>query len=183
MKTFSPATVRWVFCTVASGLAAMTLASWASAATENGSLGVSASLVHQCAVGTAALALGTLTVVNTNGTMATITGGNTVGIPWGCTNGTEATLSFGSGANSSGADRRMVSGSAGASNQYLEYQLKAGSSAGAPIGTAPVTLTGADGTNKTFTVWGGPVNSATNRSAKPADDYTDTVLLTITFVP
>lgn len=167
----------------AGSLILMAATSWAGAATGTGSLAVSASIVNQCAVGDAALALGAITLVSTNGTMATLSGGAAVDIPWGCTNGTAATLSFGLGNNTNGSDRRLVSTTAGASNQYIEYQLKADSSSGPAIGTTAVTLNGADGTNRTFTVWGGPVNSAANQAAKPGNDYTDAVLLTITFTP
>jgi spore coat protein U-like protein len=156
--------------------------SWAGTTTETGGLAVSARIVNQCAVGDAALSLGAITLVNTNGTMATLSGGSAVGIPWGCTTGTAATLSFGLGDNTNGSARRMLSNGAGTSNQYLEYQLKADSSSGPAIGTSAVTLVGADGSNKTFTVWGGPVDSVANRAAKPGS-YTDAVLLTITFAP
>jgi spore coat protein U-like protein len=166
---------------VAGGIALMAAASWA--ATDTGNLTVSATVANQCAVGDAALSLGAITLVNADGTMATLSGGATAAIPWACTNGTAATLGFGLGGNSSGTDRRLKSTTAGASNQYLEYALKVDSSSGAAIDTTAVALNGADGTNKTFTVWGGPVDSVANKAAKPATDYTDGVLLTITFTP
>jgi spore coat protein U-like protein len=155
----------------------------AEAASESGHLAVSATIPAQCAVGDAALAIGPITIVNSNGTTSTVSGGAGANIPWGCTNGTSATLAFSMGSNSTGTDRRLVSATAGSAPQYLEYQLKAGSAGGVTIGTTPVTLEGADGTNKTFTVWGAPVSSAANRTVKPAGDYTDSVLLTITFAP
>lgn len=167
----------------AGGLTTAAFACWAGSATDSGRLTVTASIPNQCSLGDSTLAMGAITVVSTNGTMATVSGGSGVDIPWGCTSGTSATLAFGLGSNSSGIDRRLVSTTAGTSTQYLEYQLKAGSSSGVAIGTTPVTLDGADGTNRTFTVWGAPVNSAANRTAKPAGDYTDTVSLTITFAP
>jgi len=93
---------------------------WAGQAADTGSLAVSASIVNQYAVGNAALALGAITLVNANGTMATLSGGSVVDIPWGCTNGTAATLSFGLGNNTNGSNRRLVSTTAGASNQSIE---------------------------------------------------------------
>jgi spore coat protein U-like protein len=155
----------------------------AFAGSETGQLAVSASVPAQCAVGDATLAMGPVTLVNANGTITGVSGGAAAVIPWGCTNGTSATLAFGMGTNSTGAGRRLISTTAGAAPQYLEYQLKTGSSGGAVIGTTPVTLDGADGTNKNFTVWGAPVNSAANRTVKPAGDYADSILLTITFAP
>jgi spore coat protein U-like protein len=152
------------------------------AATDTANLTVTASIANQCSVGAASLALGGITLVGTDGTMATLSGGNTVNIPWACTNGTDATLAFNLGANTTGTDRRMAS-AANVLNTF-EYQLKAGTtSAGTPLTDSPVALTGADGTNQTFAVWAGPVDSNANRAAKPATDYTDTVLLTITFTP
>jgi spore coat protein U-like protein len=159
------------------------VAAAAGAATDTGNLTVSATVANQCSVGDAALSLGAITLVNADGTMATLSGGTTAAIPWACTNGTAATLGFDLGGNSSGTDRRMKSTTAGASNQYLEYALKVDSSSGTAIDTTAVALSGADGTNKTFTVWGGPVASAANQAATPATDYTDSVLLTITFTP
>lgn len=153
------------------------------AAGETGLLAVSATIPAQCAVGEAALAMGPITIVGSNATTSMVSGGAGSSIPWGCTNGTSATLAFSMGSNSTGTDRRLASSTAGTAPQYLEYQLKAGSAGGATIGATPVTLEGADGTHKTFTVWGAPVNSAANRTVKPAGDYADSVLLTITFSP
>lgn len=182
MTTFSNTAIKMAIRALAAGGFAFA-ATASMAATDTGSLTVNATIANQCAVGDATLALGTITLVNANGTMSAASGGNTIGIPWACTNGTGATLGFGLGANSSGTDRRMKSTTAGASNQYFAYQLNVGSSGGDPIDTAAQTLSGADGTNQTFTVWGGAVDSAANRAAKPATDYTDTVLMTITFTP
>jgi spore coat protein U-like protein len=182
MKTWLRPATGWVVpILVEAGLALLAPSCWA--ASETGQLAVSASIPAQCAVGDAALAMGPITVVSANGTITSVSGGAAAAIPWGCTNGTSATLAFGTGSNSTGTDRRMMSTTAGAAPQYLEYQLKAGSQGGAVIGTTPVTLDGADGTNRTFTVWGGPVNSAANTTLRPAGDYSDSVLLTITFAP
>ena len=166
---------------IAGGIGLATASSWAD--TDTGNLTVSATIANQCSVGDATLAIGAITLVGSDGTMATPSGATTANIPWACTNGTAASLGFGLGDNSSGSDRRLKSTTAGSSNQYFEYQLKSGSSSGAALTTTPVTLSGADGTNKTFTVWGGAVNSVANKAAIPANDYTDVVLLTITFTP
>jgi spore coat protein U-like protein len=183
MKAFRHPAVSQAARVLAAGvIGLMAAASWA--ATDTGNLTVSATVANQCAVGDAALSLGAITLVNADGTMATLSGGATAAIPWACTNGTAATLGFDLGGNSSGTDRRLKSTTAGASNQYLEYALKVDSSSGAAIdNTTAVALNDADGTNKTFTVWGGPVDSVANKAAKPATDYTDSVLLTITFTP
>lgn len=153
---------------------------WGSGGGESGTLGVTASILHQCTVGDATLAIGAVGLVHASGRMELVSNGASVAIPWSCTNGTAAALSFGSGANADGGERRMKSTSA---THFLAYQLREGSASGQPIGSAAVALAGADGTNKTFTVWGGPVNSAGNLAAKPAGDYMDTVSLTITFSP
>ncbi|MDB5874031.1 MAG: Spore Coat Protein domain [Ramlibacter sp.] len=182
MTNFSRSVVRRAASLLLAGSAGLvSVSSWA--ATDTANLAVTATIANQCSVGAAALALGAITMVGTDGTMAALSGGTTADIPWACTNGTSATLGFNLGANTSGTDRRMLSTTAGSSNQFFEYQLKAGTSSGAAITETAVALSGADGTNKSFTVWGGPVDSAANRAAKPAADYTDTVLLTVTFTP
>jgi spore coat protein U-like protein len=181
MTTFSHTAIKLALRALAIGGVALASAT-SMAATESGNLTVTATIANQCAVGDAALALGAMTLVAADGTMATPSGGSTIGVPWACTNGTAATLSFDVGANSTGSDRRMKSTTAGASNQFFEYQLKADSSSGAAIGTTGLPLAGT-GTDGTFTVWGGPVDSLANKAAKPASDYTDTVQMTITFTP
>lgn len=153
---------------------------WGSSGGESGTLGVTASILHQCTVGDAALAIGAVGLVHASGRMELVSNGATVAIPWSCTNGTAAALSFGSGANADGGERRMKSTAA---TQFLAYQLREGSASGQPIGSTAVSLAGADGTNKAFTVWGAPVNSAENLAARPAGDYMDSVSLTITFSP
>jgi spore coat protein U-like protein len=170
---------RAVRAALVAGLGFVAVGAWADVDTAN--LTVNATVANQCSVGDATLSLGAITLVSPDGTMA-VSGGGTTGIPWACTNGTSATLGFDNGSNYS-STRRMVSASAGSSNQYLEYTLKTGSSGGTTIASTALDLSGADGTNQTFTVWGGPVSSAANKAAKPATDYTDTVVMTITFTP
>jgi spore coat protein U-like protein len=180
MKTFTQNLIHRAAALALAGTGLVAVSSFA--ATDTANLTVTASIANQCSVGAASLSLGGITLVGPDGTMATLSGGNTVNIPWACTNGTDATLAFSLGANSSGTDRRMAS--AASPTDTFEYQLKAGTtSAGTPITDTPVALAGADGTNQTFAVWAGPVDSDANRAAKPATDYTDTVLLTITFTP
>lgn len=146
-------------------------------------LAVTASILNQCSVGDATLALGQIGLVDASGKMTVLSAGASAGIPWACTHGTTASLAFGAGSHSSGTDRRMKATAVDATDQFLEYQLKVGSANGAPIAGSAISLSGADGTNKTFTIWGGPVDSAANRLAKPAGEYSDTVLLTVTFSP
>jgi spore coat protein U-like protein len=179
-KTFSLRFVNQaVRAAIVGGLGLMAMGAWAD--TDTGNLTVNATVANQCSVGDATLSLGAITLVSPDGTMA-VSGGGTTGIPWACTNGTSATLGFDNGTNYS-STRRMLSTTAGSSNQYLEYTLKAGSSSGTTIASSALDLSGADGTNQTFTIWGGPVASAANKAAKPANDYTDTVVMTITFTP
>jgi spore coat protein U-like protein len=167
-----------VRASVIAALAGMSLI--AGAATDTADLTVTATVANQCSVGNAALSLGAITLVGADGTMATPTGSSTIGVPWACTNGTSATLGFGNGNNFASSTRRMSSGTV---DTFLEYELRSGSSAGTVIASTALDLSGADGTDKTLTVWGGPVNSTANKAAKPASDYTDTVLMTITFTP
>ena len=155
----------------------------ALADTDTGTLSVTATVANQCAIGDATLALGTISLVNVNGTMAAPSGGGSTGVPWACTNGTAATVSFGYGLNSTGTDRRLRSSAAGSSNQFLEYVLRVGNSSGTVIGSTGISLSGADGTDKSFTVWGGPADTTANRAVKPGTDYTDSVVMTITFTP
>ena len=151
--------------------------------TDTANLSITATVAHQCAIGDATLALGTISMVNTNGTMGAPAGGGTTNVPWACTNGTSATIGFGYGQNSTGTDRRLRSVTAGASNQYLEYVLRTTNSSGTLIGGSALALSGADGTDKVLTIWGGPVDSGANRAVKPAADYADSVVMTITFTP
>lgn len=154
----------------------------ALADTDTGNLTVTATVANQCAIGDATLALGTISLINANGTIGTPSGSGITNVPWACTNGTSATVVFGNGLNYN-AHRRLVSTTAGSSNQFLAYNLKQGTSSGADISGTPIALTGADGTNRTFAVWGGPADTPENRTVKPATDYTDTVQMTITFTP
>lgn len=165
---------------VAAGVLLVGPICWGSSAADTGALGVTASILHQCTVGDAALDIGAVGLVHPSGRMELISNGASVAIPWSCTNGTAAALSLGLGANAQGGERRMKSPAA---TQFLGYQLREGSASGQPIGSTAIALAGADGTNKAFTVWGGPVNSGENLAAKPAGDYRDAVLLTITFSP
>jgi spore coat protein U-like protein len=178
MSNFSSG--RWGRMAVA---VAAVFAAAAHADTDTGTLTVTATVANQCAIGDATLALGTISLVNAGGTLGAPTGGGSAAVPWACTNGTAATVTFGQGQHSTGSDRRLRSTTAGSSNQYLEYVLRAGNSGGAVIGNSPIALTGADGTDRSFTVWGGPADTAANRAAKPAADYADSVLMTITFTP
>ena len=79
---------------VAGGLVFATVASW-SAPRATSQLGVSVTIIDQCAVGNPA-------------------GAQT---SWVCTNGTTATLAFGLGNNANGAYRRLVPTSATASTE------------------------------------------------------------------
>jgi hypothetical protein len=168
---------RAVLLPVAGAAVVAAGASWA--ADDTATLTVNASVAAQCSVGNATLGLGSLTLVSANGTMSVATGGSTVSIPWACTNGTMAKIGFDMGANAGGGSvRRMASATAGI-DTFVEYELKELSSAGSPIGTGLVSVGTGDGTDKTFTVWGGPIASATTRLATPDANYTDAVLMTI----
>lgn len=160
---------------------ALSHAAWADTDTAN--LTVTANVANQCAIGDATLAMGTISLVNINGTMGAPSGGGTANVPWACTNGTSATVGFGYGQNSTGTDRRLRSVTAGSSNQYLEYVLRTTNSSGTVISGSAFALSGADGTDKVLTIWGGPVDTPANRAVKPASDYTDSVVMTITFTP
>jgi len=155
----------------------------ALADTDTANLTVTATVANQCAIGDATLAMGSITLINNNGTTAAPSGSGIASVPWACTNGTSATVGFGYGQNSTGTDRRLRSVTAGASNQFLEYTLRTTNSSGTLIGGSAMALSGADGTDKTLTIWGGPVDTAANRAVKPASDYTDSVVMTITFTP
>lgn len=174
----------WVRCPhrlLAAVLGLQTLG--AVADTDTANLTITATVAHQCAIGDATLAMGTISMINTNGTMGAPAGGGTANVPWACTNGTSATVGFGYGQNSTGSDRRLRSVSAGASNQYLEYVLRTTNSSGTLIGGTALSLSGADGTDKVLTIWGGPADTGANRAVKPATDYADSIVMTITFTP
>jgi spore coat protein U-like protein len=178
MNHFSMNMIKRAVVVLSAGTAILAAgASWA--ADDTATLTVNASVAPQCSVGNATLSLGALTLVSANGTMSVATGGSTVSIPWACTNGTTAKIGFDMGANAGGGSvRRMASATAGI-DTFVEYELKEASSAGNPIATDLVTVGTGDGSDKTFTVWGGPIASATTRQAKPDANYTDAVLMTI----
>lgn len=185
MNAFSRiATGKAARALLAGGLSAIALASFAN--TGTGNLTVSATVENQCSVGDATLSLGAITLVDANGTMsANVTAGATANIPYACTNGTSAMLSFGNGNNvAAGGTVRRMAATVGGGTEYLEYDLKVANSSGASIALDDTgTAVSGDGTNKTFAVWAGVVNSAANQLAKPSAGYTDTVVATITFTP
>jgi spore coat protein U-like protein len=172
---------RWRRMLGASALSLTAMTAWGGDKTDTGVLTVTANIANQCSVGNASLAMGAISLVAAGGTTGALSGGGGAHIPWGCSTGTSATLAFDLGANASGTTRRLAS--TASSTEYLEYELRSGSPSGVVIGSTPVTLEGANGSNRAFSVWGAPLNSTANKTAKPAGDYTDSVRLTISFAP
>jgi spore coat protein U-like protein len=145
-----------------------------AAATATANLNVSATVINNCVISTAALAFGNYDPVDVNAA-ANLDGTGTVTIA--CTKGSTATIGLGLGANASGSTRRMTDGS----GHYLTYELyqeaartTVWENAGAGL-LSPAAAPSKAARN--FTVYG-RVDS--NQDIE-AGAYTDTVVATVNF--
>ena len=145
----------------------------AQAATATANLSVSATVINNCVISTAALAFGNYDPVGANAA-ANLDGTGTVTIS--CTKGTTATIGLGLGANASGTTRRMTDGS----GNFLTYEMYQ------EVGHSTVWNTGAgllspaaapSKAARNFTVYG----VVTSNQDATAGTYTDTVVATVNF--
>jgi spore coat protein U-like protein len=168
---------RVFFPRVAAGAAVVALVASAqpvSAASATANLSVSATVINNCLISTAALAFGNYDPVDVNAA-ANLDGTGTVTIA--CTKGATATIGLGLGANASGSTRRMTDGS----GHYLTYELyqeaartTVWENAGAGL-LSPAAAPSKAARN--FTVYG---RVASNQDIE-AGAYTDTVVATVNF--
>lgn len=150
--------------------------SYAGTATAN--LDVSATITANCTISTAPLAFGAYDPIVANAAGA-LDGTGTVTTT--CTNGSAATVTLGQGANADTGStdaiplRRMNDGG----TNYLSYFLYSDSGRTTVFGNTDVTGKGETGTGGTVntTVYG----RVTGGQNKPAGNYTDTVVATVTF--
>lgn len=162
---------------VAAGAAMIALTAAAqpvTAATATANLSVSATVINNCVISTAALSFGNYDPVDANAA-ANLDASGTVTIA--CTKGATASIGLGLGGNASGATRRMTDGS----GNFLTYELyqEAGyvtvwGDAGAGL-LSPVAAPSKAARN--FSVYG---RVASNQDVE-AGTYTDTVVATVNF--
>jgi spore coat protein U-like protein len=175
---------RFTRSTVAAALivafAAVSGTAIAGADTDN--LSVTATVSASCTIdSTDAVAFGTYDPVTTNATNPLTSSG---AIATTCTNGSDATITLGQGANSDTGStdaaplRRMVGGTN--TDQFLSYSLcQDSTSCATPWGNDAATgkaVTGS-GSSDSVTVYG----SVAGAQNVKADSYSDTVLVTVTF--
>ncbi|MBN1959617.1 MAG: spore coat protein U domain-containing protein [Deltaproteobacteria bacterium] len=150
------------------------ISSSALAATATANLDVSAVVVNNCSITTAALAFGTYDPIVANAAVdLDATGTVTVT----CTQGATTTIGLGLGVNASGTQRRMNDGGTG----YLEYDLYQDAGRTTSWGdAAPDLLTPAPAPSsapRPFTVYG----RVSAGQDVPAGSYNDTVVATVNF--
>jgi spore coat protein U-like protein len=146
-------------------VAMMSAAGTAMAATSTADLSVTATMTATCSISTPAAMNFTLNATSTNDATAT----SSVDI-W-CTKGTSGTLTFGTGLNPSGGENYMHSTSA---NDSIRYSL-------APTTASDANYTGQGKNNGKTIELTGTVANADYVNAAAADDYEDTVVLTVTY--
>lgn len=161
---------------VAAGAVVMALISAptaALAATATANLSVSATVINNCVISTAAVAFGPYDPVDVNAA-TDLDGTGTVTIA--CTKGATATVGLGLGSNASGTTRRMTDGS----GNFLTYELYQ------EVGHSTVWNTGAgllspaaapSKAPRDFTVYG----EVTGNQDIAAGNYTDTVVASVNF--
>ena len=145
----------------------------AQAAQATANLTVSATVIHNCVISTAAVAFGNYDPVGANAA-ADLDGTGTVTIS--CTKGSTATIGLGLGSNASGAIRRMTDGS----GNFLTYELyqEVGHSTVWNEGAGLLSPAAAPSkAARDFTVYG----AVTSNQDITAGSYTDTVVATVNF--
>lgn len=160
--------------TAAAVAAAIAAPTTADAATATANLNVSATVVVNCTISTAALAFGNYDPVDVNAA-ANLDGTGTVTVA--CTKGATAQIGLGLGSNASGTTRRMTDGS----GNYLTYEVYHEAARTTVWGDAGAGLlsTGAAPSKaaRNFTVYG----RVSSNQDQPAGAYTDTVVATVNF--
>lgn len=154
----------------AAAVSVMFLVNIAHAGSSSSNMTVSATVVPSCTISAGALAFGNYDPIVAN---ASTDLDATATLSVACSSGANTNIVAASGANVSGGQRRMKSGS-----NFLNYNLFSDSAHAIawPISAPGVTYVGIGGAD-TLTVYG-RVPAA---QSQPVGSYTDTVLVTINF--
>lgn len=153
----------------------------AMAATETGTLTVSATADGACSVGDGTLDFGSFQTIAVGAGGAQ--GGASdidasIGVPVVCTNGTTGAITADDGMNVDTAVRRLRKG---VTTDYIKYALYSDSArTTAMTSSEGISVTG-DGTDQTATVYGRI--AAADLTNQPTGSYSDTVTMTITYTP
>lgn len=154
----------------------------AMAASDSADLAVTATVQTACAIGPGALSFGNVAMAvtagaGTIGSTGDVDADSGTSVEVVCTNGSSATVTGGNGLNYS-SGRRMLSGTV----DYLGYELYTSSARTTALdtttGSIAYTGTGAD---DTLTIYGRIPGSSL--AAAKAGSYSDTVALSITYTP
>jgi spore coat protein U-like protein len=166
---------------LAMGLAA--LGGAALAATDSADLTVNATVQTACSIGPGTLSFGNVALAvtagaGTTGTTADADADSGTSVEIVCTNGSSATVTGGNGLNYSTGRRMRI----GATTDYLGYELYTSSARTTVLDadTGSIAYTGT-GSNESVTIYG-RIASAALAAAK-AGSYSDTVALTVTYTP
>jgi spore coat protein U-like protein len=157
--------------------ALLVAASGAPAATVTTTFQVSATVLKSCTVSATNLAFGNYTqgggAVDVNSTVSVS-----------CTNGTTFTVALNGGTTSGGAiAQRLMSDGAGDTLQYNLYTTNTYATVWGDGSGSSATQSGSGAgllTPQTLTVFGQLPDSAANK-AEPANSYTDTITVTVTY--
>lgn len=165
---------------------ALGLAAWGStalAATDSADLTVNATVQTACSIGAGTLSFGNVALAvtagaGTTGTTADADADSGTSVEIVCTNGSTATVTGGNGLNYSTGRRMRI----GATTDYMGYELYTSSARTTVLDadTGAIDYTGT-GSNESVTVYG-RIASA-NLAAAKAGSYSDTVALTVTYTP
>ncbi|MGE5244150.1 MAG: spore coat U domain-containing protein [Betaproteobacteria bacterium] len=158
----------------AAGAAAVITGTSVSAASKTANLAISATVVSNCTISTAALDFGAYDPVSANAS-TNLDGTGTVSVA--CTKGSTATIGLGLGSNASGTTRRLTDGS----GNYLTYELYQDGGRSTIWGDAGANLlspaAAPSKAARDFTVYG----RVPSNQDVPAGAYTDTVVATVNF--
>lgn len=166
---------RWMKATGAAVMVAGVLAianDRTDAATATANLAVSATVINNCTISTAALAFGNYDPVVANASTG-LSGTGTVTVA--CTKGAVTTITLGLGANPTGSQRRLTDGT-----NFLNYEIYKEVAHTNVWGTSAATdvdYTASSKAASAFTAFG---LVAANQDV-PAGSYTDTVVATVNF--
>ncbi|MBC7548515.1 MAG: spore coat protein U domain-containing protein [Polaromonas sp.] len=166
-----------------------TMAGSAMAAIDTANLVVNATVLTNCAIGAGVIEFGPALQIVTNKGLGTLgstanvdaDSGTTISVI--CTNGSSATITANAGVNPSnvigGADRAMKNS---VTTDYLSYDLYTASARTTKLSTVnSIAYTGTGLATATTTIYGRI--SGANLAVAKAGTYTDTVAMTITYLP
>ncbi|MBB2200569.1 fimbrial major subunit CsuA/B family protein [Gluconacetobacter tumulisoli] len=162
----------------------------AGAATINGTVEAHLALTSACSIngaapndgsGTGSVDFGTLEFGTQTSLFSQadgqVTDSGTQGIAIQCTPGTDATLTFVSGANDTNASAGHVHALTDGNSHYVPYDIFATSQRTTPLANAGTVLLTADGTQQAIPLYGRAYGAA----GLAAGTYADTISVTLTF--